>query len=204
RASAGAWSSSRRASAPPGAPAPGRSHSLLAFAALPRFSSSWAAPWPRSWGPFVLVDAILTPTREPSLLSSQVQQGPGHPPVLAAQAEALDQAQGEENEGGGEADRPVGRHEPDEGRRHAHAGQRDDEGVLPAHLVAEPAEDERPQRSDEETDGEDCHRAEKGRDRVTLLGSSRFGVGTRLTDLGSVRPSRAPALPPPTSARGAA
>jgi hypothetical protein len=31
------------------------------------------------WGPFVLVDAILTPTREPSLLSSQVQQGPGHP-----------------------------------------------------------------------------------------------------------------------------
>src|SRR5439155_16246580 len=38
-----------------------------------------AAPWPRLWGPFVLVDAILTPTREPSLLSSQVQQGPGHP-----------------------------------------------------------------------------------------------------------------------------
>src|SRR2546426_3172392 len=32
----------------------------------------------RSWGPFVLVDAILTPTREPSLLSSQIQQGPGH------------------------------------------------------------------------------------------------------------------------------
>jgi hypothetical protein len=26
-----------------------------------------------------LADAILTPTREPSLLSSQVQQGPGHP-----------------------------------------------------------------------------------------------------------------------------
>jgi hypothetical protein len=26
-----------------------------------------------------LVDAILTPTREPSLLSSQIQQGPGHP-----------------------------------------------------------------------------------------------------------------------------
>jgi len=27
-----------------------------------------------------LVDAILTPTREPSLLSSQIQQGPGHLP----------------------------------------------------------------------------------------------------------------------------
>jgi len=40
------------------------------------------APWPRSWGPFVLVDAILTPTREPSLLSSQIQQGPGHLPWL--------------------------------------------------------------------------------------------------------------------------
>jgi len=26
-----------------------------------------------------LVDAILTPTREPSLLSSQIQQTPGHP-----------------------------------------------------------------------------------------------------------------------------
>src|SRR5256885_12837132 len=65
----------------PGAPAPGLRHSSLAFAALSLFSSSLAAPWPRSWGPFVLVDAILTPTREPSLLSSQVQQRPGHPPL---------------------------------------------------------------------------------------------------------------------------
>src|SRR2546426_68732 len=78
RASAGAWSTSRRASAPPDAPASGPPHSPLAFAALSLFSSSLAAPWPRSWGPFVLVDAILTPTREPSLLSSQIQQGPGH------------------------------------------------------------------------------------------------------------------------------
>src|SRR5438034_193172 len=36
-----------------------------------------------AWGPFVLVDAILTPTREPSLLSSQIQQGPGHLPRAA-------------------------------------------------------------------------------------------------------------------------
>jgi ABC-type uncharacterized transport system substrate-binding protein len=28
-----------------------------------------------------LADAILTPTREPSLLSFQVQQSPGHPPT---------------------------------------------------------------------------------------------------------------------------
>src|SRR6058998_3867816 len=67
-----------RASAPPAAAAPGRRHSSLAFVALSLFSSSLAAPWPRLWGPFVLVDAILTPTREPSLISSQVQQGSGH------------------------------------------------------------------------------------------------------------------------------
>jgi hypothetical protein len=30
-------------------------------------------------GTVVLADAILTPTLEPSLLSSQIQQRPGHP-----------------------------------------------------------------------------------------------------------------------------
>src|SRR5439155_3856 len=50
-AGAGACSTSRRASAPPDAPAPGRSHSPLAFARLSLFSSSLAAPWPRRWGP---------------------------------------------------------------------------------------------------------------------------------------------------------
>ena len=60
------------------APAPGPPHSPLAFAALSLFSSSLAAPWPPALGTVVLADAILTPTREPSLLSSQIQQGPGH------------------------------------------------------------------------------------------------------------------------------
>src|SRR2546427_570770 len=55
------------------------------------------------------------------------------------------------------------------GSRQPHAGQRDDEGVLPADLVTEPAEDERPQRPDQESDREDRHRAEEGRHRVTLL-----------------------------------
>src|SRR2546425_187086 len=55
------------------------------------------------------------------------------------------------------------------GRRQAHAGQRDDEGVLPPDLVTEPAEDERTQRPDQEADREDRHRAEKGRHRVALL-----------------------------------
>jgi len=42
-----------------------------------------------------LVDAILTPTREPSLLSSQVQQGPGHPHALTAYILALNKLIGE-------------------------------------------------------------------------------------------------------------
>src|SRR5437879_10120577 len=82
RASAGAWSSSRRASAPPGAAAPGRRHSSLAFVSLSLFSSALAAPLPRLWGPFVLVDAILTPTREPSLISFSSSTGVGTSPVL--------------------------------------------------------------------------------------------------------------------------
>src|SRR5262249_26462909 len=47
--------------------------------------------------------------------------------------------------------------------------QRHDERVFPADLVAEPAEEERPERPDEEADREDRHRAEEGGDRVALL-----------------------------------
>src|SRR3989449_886084 len=61
------------------------------------------------------------------------------------------------------------RREMMKGRRQAHAGQRDDEGVLPADLVTEPAEDERPQGPDQEADREDRHRAEEGGHRVALL-----------------------------------
>src|SRR5439155_23018889 len=89
--------------------------------------------------------------------------------VLPAQAEALDQAKGEEDEGGGEPDRRIAGNEPDEGGRQAHAGQRDDERVLPPDLVTEPAEDERPQRPDQEADREDRHRTEEGCHRVALL-----------------------------------
>src|SRR5207237_9544677 len=59
--------------------------------------------------------------------------------------------------------------EAEEGRGHAHPGQGDDEGVLAADLVAEPAEHERAQRPDEEADGEDRDRAEERRDRMPLL-----------------------------------
>src|SRR5207249_7886050 len=91
------------------------------------------------------------------------------PAVFPAEAEALDQAEREEDERRGEADRGVAWNKADEGRPHAHTGQRDDEGVLPAHLVAEPAEEERPQRAYQEADREDRHGAEEGRHRVALL-----------------------------------
>src|SRR5213595_3809158 len=89
--------------------------------------------------------------------------------VLTAEAEALDQAEGEEDEGRRESDRGVAGNKADEGSPHAHAGQGDDEGILPAHLIAEPAEEERPQRPDQEADREDRHGAEEGRDRVAFL-----------------------------------
>src|SRR5438477_1219564 len=89
--------------------------------------------------------------------------------VLPAEAEALDQAKAEEDEGGREADGLVRGNEADHRRRQSHAGQRDDERVLPADLVAEPAEDEGAQGSDEEADREDGHGAEEGRHRMPLL-----------------------------------
>src|SRR5215510_1944427 len=89
--------------------------------------------------------------------------------VLPAEAEALDQAEDEEDEGRRESDPGVAGNKSDEGRPHAHATQRYDEGILPAHLIAEPAEEERPQRPDEEADREDRHRAEEGGDRMALL-----------------------------------
>src|SRR5437588_675191 len=55
------------------------------------------------------------------------------------------------------------------GRRQSHAGQRDDEGVLAADLVAEPTEHERAQRTDEEADGKNRDRAQECRDRMPLL-----------------------------------
>src|SRR5207302_4399239 len=91
------------------------------------------------------------------------------PPVLSAEAEPLDQAKAEEDEGRRQADRLVGGNEADKGGGHPHPGQRDDESVLATGLVAEPAKEERPQRSDEKADREDRHRAEEGRDGMTLL-----------------------------------
>ncbi len=53
----------------------------LALPADSLLSSSWRLLWSRSCGPSVLANPIPRPTREPPLLSSQIQQGPGHPPI---------------------------------------------------------------------------------------------------------------------------
>src|ERR1041384_5435209 len=85
-----------------------------------------------------------------------------------AEAEALDQAEGEEDESRRESDRGVAGNKADEGRPDTHAGQCNNKGILPADLIAEPAEQERLQRLYQEADREDCHGAEEGRDRVAL------------------------------------
>jgi hypothetical protein len=41
--------------------------------------------------------------------------------------------------------------------------------AMPLPLSVTTTEDDRPERPDQEADGEDCHRAEEGRHRVTLL-----------------------------------
>src|SRR5262245_15483006 len=89
--------------------------------------------------------------------------------VLATQAEALDQTEDEQDDRGGQPDHLIGRHEADERSREPHAAQRDEKGVLAADLVTEPAEEERPQRPDQEADRENRYRAQEGRDGVTLL-----------------------------------
>src|SRR5207237_6061574 len=89
--------------------------------------------------------------------------------VLTAEAEALDQAEGEEDEGRRESDRGVAGNKADEGRPHAHAGQGDDKGILPAHLVAEPTEKECPQRPDQDADRGGRRGAEASRLRVLFL-----------------------------------
>ena len=62
--------------------------------------------------------------------------------VFAPEGEALGQAQEDEDHGGPEADRRVGRQEADQGGGEAHHDDRDEEGVLAPDLVADAAEDE--------------------------------------------------------------
>src|SRR5256886_11780838 len=89
--------------------------------------------------------------------------------VLAAQAQPLDQAQEQEDETRRRADLGVARHDPDERRRQAHAAQRNEEGVLAAHDVADAAEHEGPERPDQEPGGERPDGADERASTGTLL-----------------------------------
>src|SRR5690349_5320724 len=88
--------------------------------------------------------------------------------VLSAETETLDEAQKEENEGRGDADAGVARDDADQGRGQAHAAQRDEEGVLAAHQIADPPENERTERPNQEADGEDRDGREERGDRIAL------------------------------------
>src|SRR3989441_9459087 len=91
----------------------------------------------------------------------------GDPPaVLTPQREALNQPQDEEEDRGGEPDLCVRRDGTNKGRREAHPGQRNQEGVFPSDEVADPAKDERPKRPDEKTDRKECDGRQKRGDGI--------------------------------------
>jgi hypothetical protein len=89
--------------------------------------------------------------------------------VLAAQAKALDDSQTEENDRGAQPDRLEGRDQPDRPGAQSHAAERNEERIFAADAVTHPAEHECPQRTDQEPGGEQCDRAEQGRDWVALF-----------------------------------
>src|SRR5438874_2122117 len=74
--------------------------------------------------------------------------------ILAAQAQALDEAKHQQQNPRRYADFGVARHDADEGRGQTHAAQRDEEGVLAPHEVADAAEHEGSERTDQEPGGE--------------------------------------------------
>ena len=82
--------------------------------------------------------------------------------VLAAEGEALQEAEEDEERRSKPADRFEGRKEADEGRRAAHDRDRHEERVLTADEVADPPEDEGAERTDEESRRVRDERREEG------------------------------------------
>ncbi len=74
--------------------------------------------------------------------------------VLAAEREALGEAQGDEERRGGESPARVAREESDQGGPQAHRRHRDEERVLATDQVAEVAEHERAEWTDAESGAE--------------------------------------------------
>jgi hypothetical protein len=86
--------------------------------------------------------------------------------VLAAEGQSLHQPQQHQDQRGREADRRVGRQEADQDRRDTHEDDRDQEGVLPADKVTDPAEDDCAERTDQEAGRVGAEGAEQGRGLV--------------------------------------
>src|SRR5262245_32479825 len=89
--------------------------------------------------------------------------------VFTAKAEALDHAQTEQNKRCSQTDLIEGRDQTDAAGADAHAGQRQQEGILATDAVAHPAEEEGAKRADEEARGKQRDSAEQRRDRMRFF-----------------------------------
>src|SRR5207248_2867360 len=89
--------------------------------------------------------------------------------ILAAETQALDEAKHQQQNARRYADLGVARHDADERRGQTHAAQRDEERVFAAHEVAETAEHEGPERTDQEPGGEGSDRLDE-----RTAGGARF------------------------------
>ena len=97
---------------------------------------------------------------------------------LAADADALDEAQRGQQDRAPDADAVIGRHQADQERGDAHQHQRGDQRRLAAEPVAPMAEDRRADRARGETDGVDRERLQRADQRI----------GMREVQLGETRP----------------
>ena len=91
--------------------------------------------------------------------------------VLAAERQALQQAQRNQNDRRHHADRRVGRQQADGGGREAHDQDGDEEGVLASDQVADAAEDQGAERTDQEA-GRVGGEGRQQRGRVVALGKN--------------------------------
>ncbi|MCP9980537.1 hypothetical protein LUX32_25200 [Actinomadura madurae] len=91
---------------------------------------------------------------------------------FTADGESLGEADQDEHDRGGDADRGIGRQQPDEGGADAHDEEGQHEHALASHPVPEVADERAADRSGDEADGE-------GRQRGEVAGQGR-GAGEEL------------------------
>ena len=83
--------------------------------------------------------------------------------IFAAEGEALQEAHGDQDDRRRDADLVVAGKQADDEGRQAHDQDGDEEGVFAADEIAEPAEDQRAERADQEAGGEGEQREDVGR-----------------------------------------